>query len=140
MTTASFSHSAPVSASSDAVWARLQEAEAWAQIGPIDEVWGAVHDDDGQLQSFEWSARAAGRSFNGSARTSTADPGERMVIDIKTSEVAGKVEVTLGDGAIDATMSLHPVGFLASLFFGAVASAVGEGLPGHVDEFAAQFG
>ncbi|MDH3731096.1 MAG: hypothetical protein OES13_08245 [Acidimicrobiia bacterium] len=140
MASASFSHSAPVNASRDDVWERLQEAEAWAAIGPIDKVWDATHDGAGLLESFQWSAHAAGRNFNGSAQTSAAIPAERMVIDIKTSEVAGAIEVTLSDGAIEATMSLHPVGFLASLFFGAVASTVGEGLPGHVDEFAAQFG
>lgn len=139
MPSASFSHRAAIDAPRSAVWARLQQAATWAEIGPIDKVWDDVNDGEGVLRSFKWSTHAAGRSINGTAVTSAAVTDDRMVVDLVTSEVAGAVEVTLTDGTIDVTMSLRPVGFLATVFFGAVASAVGGGLAGQVDAFAAQF-
>jgi hypothetical protein len=139
MPSASFSHRAHVNAPRSVVWARLQEPDAWAEIGPIDKVWGDVHDAAGLLRSFEWSTRAAGREVNGKAVTSQAEADRLMVVDLSTSEVVGAVEVTLSDGAIEVVMSLRPVGLLASVFFGSVASAVGGGLAGHVDDFAAHF-
>jgi len=140
MPSASFSHRVAINASPEAVWARLQEAEAWAAIGPIDEVWGARHDSEGALQAFQWSTRAAGRSFKGTASTSQSILDERMVVDLVTSEVVGAVDVELGDGALEVTMSLRSVGLLATVFFGVVSDSVGAGLGGHVDQFAAQFG
>ena len=140
MPSATYSHRAPVNASPDVVWDRLQEAEAWAEIGPIDDVWDAIHDAGGALQSFHWSTRAAGRSFNGTATTVLAVPGERMVVDLDTSEVVGAVDVTIADSAIEVTMSLRSVGLLATMFFGVVSDAVGGGLADHVDAFAAHFG
>jgi hypothetical protein len=122
------------------VWARLQQPDAWAEIGPIDRVWDDVHDNDGVLRSFAWSTRAAGRNITGKATTSQADADRRMVVDLMTSEVSGAVDVSLSDGTIEVVMSLRPVGLLATVFFGSVAGAVGGGLAGHVDEFAAHFG
>ncbi len=139
MPSASFSHRAPVAATPGEVWSRLQEPATWAQIGPIEEVWDAVHNGDGELTSFRWSTRTAGRDWSGTATTTTAVPGERMVVDLLTSEVEGRLEVALEDGSVDVSMSLSSIGFLATLFFGVVADAVGRGLEGHVTEFAAQF-
>lgn len=138
--TASFTHQALLDAPVELVWERLQEAEAWAAIGPIERVWEAAHDQSGALQSFRWSTRAAGRSIDGVARVSAATVGRRMVVDLETSEIAGSLEVVIAAAAIDVTLSLRAVGLLATMFFGIVAEAVGGGLEQHVEDFAAQFG
>jgi hypothetical protein len=139
MAAASFSHRARVHASPQVVWDRLQQPDAWAQIGPIDEVWDAEVSPSAGLTTFRWSTRAAGRRYEGTASTSHAVPGKLMVVDLITSEVQGSVTVTIEDAAIEVDMSLRPVGLLASVFFSVVADAVGGGLAGHVDQFAAQF-
>lgn len=139
MPSASYSHTASVDAAPEVVWARLQEADAWAQIGPINRVWDATHRDDGALASFRWSTHAAGRDWSGIATTIESEAPETMVVDLDTSEVKGAIAVRLGDGSIRVDMTLRSVGLLATMFFGVVSNAVGGGLAGHVDEFASRF-
>jgi hypothetical protein len=73
------------------------------------------------------------------ARTIESVPPEVMVVDLDTSEVKGAIAVRLDEQTIRVDMSLRPTGLLATMFFSVVSDAVGGGLPGHVDAFAAQF-
>ena len=139
MPSASYTHTASISTDPGVVWLRLQEADAWEQIGPINEVWDAAHGDDGALLSFRWSTHAAGRDWSGTATTIESEAPETMVVELDTSEVRGAIAVRLGVGSIRVDMTLRSVGLLATMFFGVVSDAVGGGLAGHVEEFAAQF-
>ena len=102
MPSASYTHSAPVNATPEVVWARLQEADAWERIGPINDVWDAEHSDDGQLKSFRWSTHAAGRDWSGSATTIEAEAPETMVVDLDTSEVKGAIAVRIATIPLEA--------------------------------------
>ena len=139
MPSASYSHTASINADPGVVWARLQEADAWEQIGPINDVWEAAHGADGRLLAFQWSTHAAGREWTGTAVTIESEAPATMVVELDTSEVRGAVAVRLGIGTIRVDMTLRSVGLLATMFCGVVSDAVGGGLAGHVEEFAAQF-
>ena len=139
MPSASYTHTVSVEADQGVVWARLQEAEAWQQIGPINDVWDAAHGNDGRLLAFRWSTHAAGREWTGTAVTIESEAPETMVVELDTSEVAGGIAVRLGVGSIRVDMTLRSVGLLATMFFGVVSDAVSNGLAGHVEDFASTF-
>jgi len=131
-----FSHTAPVKVARDRVWAALQEAATWSNIGPIDEVWDAEHADDGTLTSYRWSARAAGRIWKGTATTAETAPGERMRLDLVSPEIVGSIEVALHDHRVTVSMEATPRGMLATMFWGTVKGALERGLPDQVEAFA----
>jgi carbon monoxide dehydrogenase subunit G len=138
-----FSHAVAVPASPDEVWARLQAADTWSGIGPIDTVWDASHDDDGVIAGYRWSATAAGREWKGTARTASAVPGERLTLGLKSSEMQGTLTTEIaanGHGShLTVTMKVETVGMLSSLFWGVVRTAMEHGLPKQVEEFGARF-
>lgn len=131
-----FSHTAPVRATRDRVWGALQKAATWSNIGPIDEVWDAEHGEDGTLTSYRWSARAAGRTWKGTATTAQATPGERMRLDLTSSEIVGAITVELRDHQVTVSMQASPKGTLATMFWGTVRAALERGLPDQVKAFA----
>ncbi|HSM01473.1 MAG TPA: SRPBCC family protein [Acidimicrobiia bacterium] len=131
-----FSHTAPVAAARDRVWDALQNAETWSNIGPIDEVWDAEHDEDGALTGYRWSARAAGRTWKGTATTARMTPGEHMRLDLTSTEIVGAITVELHDHQVIVSMEASPRGMLATMFWGAVRGALEQGLPGQVEAFA----
>jgi uncharacterized protein YndB with AHSA1/START domain len=143
MPSSRFEHTATAAAPPDRVWAALQEADTWAGIGPIERVWDAVH-RDGMLAGYRWSTNAAGRRWEGSARTIEAVPGESITLALHSPEVNGSLTAALaadGEDGTTVTVTLHAesVGLLSTMFWGAVAGAIGNGFPGHVEEFAARF-
>ena len=121
------------------VW---QDPETWKGVGPIDDVWDATHDDD-LLASFRWSARAAGRSWEGTAArvADTHAPSMSLVLD--SPEVAGRITIDLaanGEGTdLTVTLVARSKGLLAGMFWGVISDALGSGLPGQVDEFGSRF-
>lgn len=141
MPSASFSHEAHIEASPATVWASLQTAETWADIGPINEVWDPHHDHDGSLAAYKWSADVGPTTYRGSSLVVVSETDQRMRLDLDSSEVTGALEALLipnGTGTnIRVTLDIESKGFLATMFFAAVAKAVGNGLPEQVDRFAA---
>ena len=141
MPRATFSHEASTSAPIETVWDRLQQAETWANIGPVENVKDSRHDDSGHLQSFIWTTTVARRHYEGTAAVSDSVYQERMTLDLDASEVAGSLEARLasnGDANTIVTVTLEVIsrGTLSTLFFPVVSEAVAKGLPGQVEAFA----
>jgi hypothetical protein len=142
---ATFTHQATASTSIDQVWATLQNAETWANIGPVEDVRDAVHADDGGLSSFHWHTTVAAKRYPGVAVVAEAAPQERMLLELDAREVVGSLEALLepnGDGTTIVTINLRVTsrGTLSTLFFPVVSEAIAKGLPRQVDEFARSLG
>ncbi|MDJ0498885.1 MAG: SRPBCC family protein [Acidimicrobiia bacterium] len=145
MPRATFSHQAVAAAPAEAVWERLQLAETWANIGPVEDVIESVSREDGQLESFVWTTTVAMKHYTGTAAVSDAVYGQRMTLDLDAREVAGTLEAHLapnGNGTTIVTVTLEVVsrGTLSTLFFPVVSEAVARGLPDQVDRFAQSLG
>lgn len=145
MPRATFSHQAVAAAPPEEVWKRLQLAETWANIGPVEDVVESVSREDGQLESFVWTTTVAMKHYTGTAAVSDAVRGERMTLDLDAREVAGTLEAHLapnGTSTTTVTVTLEVVsrGTLSTLFFPVVSEAVARGLPDQVDQFAKSLG
>jgi uncharacterized protein YndB with AHSA1/START domain len=132
-----FSHTTTVDASPAEVWTALQRAETWKNIGPIEEVWAATHDDDGSLTGYRWSAHAAGRTWRGRARTTDSEREKRLRLVLDSPEIHGAISVDIDGGEITVSMEAAPKGLLATMFWGTVRAALERGLPAQVEAFAA---
>ena len=125
-----------------AIWTALQAAETWVGFGLMDAVTGAVV-HEGRLVSFDWTATAGGSRHRGTATVGESIPGEHMVLELDSSEIAGTITVTLvpdGDTtAMTVTLTARSRGLLAGMFWGVVSDALERGLPRQVDQFAARF-
>ena len=141
MPKARFSHRAYTVHSLDEVWERLQRVETWANIGPVEEVWSAVHGEDGSLRSYRWSAHVGPTRYKGTATVVAAEKGRLMTLDLDGAEVTGVLTTTiLPNGhrtSVAVTLEIASNGTLSSLFFPLVAQAVGKSLPDQVDRFVA---
>ena len=140
MPRATFSHEAVTPASIEAVWQRLQQAETWADIGPVEDVRDPQHDESGHLRSFIWTTTVARKYYEGTAEVTDAVYEERMTLDLDASEVAGSLEAHLshnGDDNTVVTVTLEIIsrGTLSTLFFPVVSEAVARGLPDQVNTF-----
>jgi carbon monoxide dehydrogenase subunit G len=143
MPSATFTHTVTVAADATVIWRALQEAETWAGIGPIEEVWEAEHTPDGGLASYRWSADAAGRRWEGTAATTKADPLKAMVMALTTAEMRGTIAVTIAPEAEDVSnitvdLQAEATGMLATLFWGVISGAIRSGLPKQVQRFGAR--
>ncbi len=141
MPQARFTHQATANAPIESVWDSLQNAQTWANIGPVEDIIDSKTDDNGQLQSFRWSTTVAMKRYPGTAEVVTSEIGERMVLDLDAREVAGSLETHLtpnGDGTTIVTVTLEVVsrGTMSTLFFPVVSEAIAKGLPTQVDHFA----
>jgi hypothetical protein len=132
-----FSHTVAVEASPSDVWTALQRAETWKNIGPIEEVWDATHDDAGSLTGYRWSAHAAGRTWSGQARTTDSQRERRLRLTLDSPEIHGAISVEIEGGEITVSMEAAPKGLLATMFWGTVRGALERGLPAQVEAFAA---
>ena len=142
MPSSTFSHTAHASTPAMAIWTALQAAETWVGFGLMDAVTGAVV-HEGRLVSFDWTATAGGSRHRGTATVGESIPGEHMVLELDSSEIAGTITVTLvpdGDTtAMTVTLTARSRGLLAGMFWGVVSDALERGLPRQVDQFAARF-
>lgn len=140
MPKATFTHRAETSRGPDVVWERLQQAETWANIGPVDKVWDPEHDAAGSLLRYKWSSRVGPTRYRGTAEVVASDDGRMMQLDLDGGEVAGVLTTSIestADGAVIAvTLDITSKGTLSSMFFPLVADAVGRGLPEQVVRFA----
>ena len=136
------SHTASAAAHPDEIWQALQSASTWMGLGVMDEVAEEVR-LNGRLVSFDWVASVGSTRHKGTARVTIAEPGARMVLALKSSEVEGELEVRLREAGstsvLDVTLTARPRGFLGSMFWGRISDALGRGLPARVEEFAAGF-
>jgi len=137
-----FAHTVRVAATPVAIWSALQDAETWLSLGMMDSVTDSVV-RDGRLASFAWTALAAGTRHKGSALTTGCVEGERMVLALDSSELAGELGVTLvpaeGGTAMTVSLTARSRGILAGMFWGVVSDALQQGLVTQVDGFAARF-
>jgi len=140
MPRASFSHTAELSRPAAAVWDVLQKAETWSGIGPVDQVWDAVHGEDGGLTGFQWSAHVGPTKYKGSAVIAIADAPHHMKLNLDSSELTGSLITDIDEGGnprLAVTLEVVSKGTMAALFFPLIAEAVGRGLPEQVESFAA---
>jgi hypothetical protein len=138
----SFTHTAHSTASPEAILNALEEAATWRGVGPIDDVWGETA-VDGRLDAFRWRARAAGRTWEGTARR-IASEASSVALALDASEIAGTITVDIapsdtGGSELTARLEARSKGVLAGMFWGVIADTLRSGLPGQVDEFAAGF-
>ncbi len=141
MPRATFSHQAVAAAPIAAVWDRLQLAETWADIGPVETVSESHQDDEGRLESFVWTTTVAMKQYRGTAEVAESADHERMRLDLDAREVVGWLETHLapnGNGTTIVTVTLEVVsrGTLSTLFFPVVTEVIAKGLPDQVDRFA----
>lgn len=138
-----FSHTATAPAPIEEVWASLDLPSTWESIGGVDRVFDPRIDGDGKLQGFSFDTVAAGRKYVGLATPHERVDGRLMSWRIENSEVRGVTRVELAPGvastAITVTLEVESAGLLSGMFFPVIASAIGNGLPRAVDEFAADF-
>ncbi len=145
MPRATFTHHAVADAPVDAVWAKLQQADTWANIGPVENVSDPAVDEDGHLESFRWSTTVAMKQYLGSADVSAIEPAQRMTLELDAREVAGTLEAHLkpnGNNTTIVTITLEVVsrGTLSTLFFPVVSETIARGLPDQVNQFAEALG
>lgn len=137
-----FSHTASANVTIGSVRSALQLAETWKGIGPIDEVWEATYDGH-DLAGFKWRARAAGKSWDGTAERVGNGSDSEVTFDLDSSEITGSITVSLqteGETtAITVSLFARSKGFLAGMFWGVVADALRKGLPTQVETFSQQF-
>ena len=143
MPSATFTHTAPLSTDIDTAWSRLQSEDTWAGIGPVSSVSDAVHDPDGTLRSFKWSADLGGKRYPGTARTVEAEASTRLVLEMDTSEIGGTVTAELAHvgstSHVTVTISLRTKGMLSAMFFPAIKQALASGFRQQVDDLAGSF-
>lgn len=122
----------------------MDRPETWETIGGVDRVVDPVIDKDGRLQGFGFEIVAGGRRYRGQAVPLAREEEQVMAWRVTSPEVRGSTTVELADNAagtrVYVTLVVEAAGLLSTMFFPVVASAVGNGLPGAVDNFAASFG
>jgi len=139
-----FDHSAESRAPVERVWIHLQDPQKWQAMGGIDRISDPSFGDEGHLQGFDFVSTIAGRDYRGTAVTVTADPHDRMVVDVDTNEIGARLTVDLspaddGGTRLDVRMQVTSKTFLATMMWGLIASTVGASLPQRVQEMVAQF-
>ena len=141
MPRATFTNQATAHAAVSDVWERLQDAQTWANIGPVENVTDPVVDDSGTLRSFRWSTSVARRRYPGTATVTDVEPGTGMKMTLDAREVYGTLETKLesnGDKTTVITLTLEVVarGTMSIMFFPMVSETIANGLPDQVAAFA----
>lgn len=111
----------------------------------MERVFDPVVDERGRLRSFAFETTAGGRTYPGKATPRARDEGSLMAWDIATSEVSGSTTVEVagngtGGSSIRVTVEIASRGLLSTMLFPVIATAIGSGLPGAVESFAARVG
>ncbi len=144
MPSATFHHEITIDAPQDQVWDGLQDPAVWNSIGPVQNLWDPVV-QDGVLTGFQWSTDIGGVVYKGTGESVIQERPDRYQLILDTSEIAGTISVDLSPAdpettTVDVTVELRSKGLLSSIFFPVVSRAIGEGLPGQVEDMAAQLG
>ena len=123
------------------MWESLDEPHTWEAIPGVDRVIDAAVDPEGCLRGFSFESDVGGRKYVGRATPAGRVEGRLMAWDIDSSEVKGMVSIELGpdvDGTrVQVRLDVEGAGILGSLFFPVIASAIGSGFAGTVEEFVA---
>ena len=128
MPSASFSHAVHLSRTASEVWARLQDATTWSQIGPVDSVWEQTHAADGTLESFRWSAHVGPTKYKGSAEVALAEAPHHMKLLLDSSELRGSLIADIDDGdptRLAVRLEVESKGAIAAMFFPLIAETIG---------------
>jgi len=138
-----FTHSVKVDADPAHAWTVLQDPETWGVIAGVERVYDAHHSPSGTLLDYKFTVAAAGRTYEGQARTHDADEPTLMTVTIDTSEVLGTITVELNPsnpGGIDMTASLkmQPKGLLSVVVFPIITRAVGGGFAEQIEAIGAR--
>jgi len=140
MPSATFSHTASVTASNTEAWAVLQNPDTWSKIGPVSDVTNPAYHDDGTLKSFDWVADVGGKKYDGAAIGGDYTLNERFTMTLDTSEIAGDVVATIDEGnpSTDVTIEItfRTKGMLSAMFFPAIKKALASGFPQQVEDLA----
>ena len=139
-----FDHSAQSHAPVERVWIHLQDPQKWQAMGGIDRISDPRFGDQGHLEGFQFVSNIGGRNYRGTAVTVTADPHDRMIVDVDTTEIGARLTVDLspanhGGTQLDVQMQVTSKTFLASMMWGLIAYTVGSSLPQRVQEMVDQF-
>jgi hypothetical protein len=139
-----FQQSAIAEAPIARVWGALNNPKSWESVPGVDRIIESVIDTEGELQGFSFESEAAGRKYLGHATPAGREPEKMMAWDIETSEVRGRIVVSLRaedrGTLVDVKLRMDSVGTLSSIFFPVIAVAVGDGFPRTVEDFARGLG
>jgi len=98
-------------------------------------------DEEGRLRGFSFDTVAAGRRYVGVATPHRREEGRLMSWHIQNSEIRGtttvEIEAEESGTNVSVTLEVESRGILSGMFFPVIATAIGNGLPTAVDEFAA---
>lgn len=139
MPDATFQHSAITTTRAAQVWRTLDRPETWEAIPGVDRVLDPIIDDENRLRGFAFETGVGGRVYRGQARPAAREEERLMAWEISSSEIRGQVIVAVepqSDGTrVDFRLEVEGAGFLGSLFFPAIASAIGGEFEQTVEDF-----
>jgi len=143
MPSASFRHDVYTSASATQAWTALQDPNTWGSLAGVSEIRNAKHDHAGDLLSYDFTALAAAKTYDGKATTVVSDAPNSMAVKIVSSEMDGRISIEIIEEA-DATrgtvsLSLEAKGFLSSMFFTIIKQVVGGAFPQQAESLADRF-
>lgn len=140
MPEAAYRHRALTPTAIDEVWNHLQNPDTWAMVAGVETTSDHTHDDTG-LTGFRFTTSIAGITYRGTAEVTESRPGRGMTLAIRSNELTGSITVEL-DGeesgtTLDVEMTMAPAGFLGTMIFPVVTSAVSGGFQDSVERLAA---
>ena len=140
MPSRTFQHAAIADAPIVTVWGALNDPKSWESVPGVDRILESVIDQEGQLQRFTFESFAAGKRFLGRANPAGREHEKMMAWDIETSEIRGRIIASLSEidarTRVDVNLRMDSVGVLSSVFFPVIASAIEDGFPRTVEDFA----
>jgi carbon monoxide dehydrogenase subunit G len=141
MPSATFSHTVTVEVDQITAWSALQQPDTWANIGPVTRVTNPAFASDGTLVSFDWIADLGGKTYPGTAETTSYERPHRFELTMDTSEIAGDVIATVASddpgSNVSVTITFRTKGILSAMFFPAIKQALASGFPQQVEDLAA---
>ena len=101
--------------------------------------------EDGVLTGFQWSTDIGGVVYNGTGTAVDPERPYRYGLILDTSEMTGTISVELAAGnpggtEVEVELELRSKGLLSSMFFPVLSRAIGNGLPGQIEELAVRLG
>lgn len=125
-------------------WRALQRADTWEGIAGVEAVHDSVHDDRGNLKTFEFAASVGGVRYHGTATVMSSEEPSHIQLELSTREMVATIDVRLGaTGGSDSTtvtvdLAIRSRSLLARMFFPAIVESVGRGLGATTVDFASR--
>jgi hypothetical protein len=124
----------------ETAWAALQRPDTWSRIGGVSSITNPRYDELG-LAGYDFVVLAASKEYQGRATRSEAVTRSRMAMAIDTELLDGRIVVELFAGSghteVGVTMAMRSQGFMSTLLFPVISSAVGSGFATATESFAA---